>query len=52
LVTELLKFAQADGGYDSVYLHAYRHSPGALDLWHRLGEVVWEQDGVVHFEIS
>ncbi|WP_086664684.1 GNAT family N-acetyltransferase [Lentzea kentuckyensis] len=52
LVTELLEFAQADGGYDSVYLHAYRHSPGALDLWHALGEVVWDEEGVVHFEIA
>lgn len=52
LVTQLLEFAQADGGYDAVYLHAYRHSPGALGLWHTLGEVVWEQDDVVHFELT
>lgn len=52
LVTELLSFARADSGYRSVYLHAYRHSPGALDLWHSLGEVVEEEDAVVHFEIA
>ncbi|MDX8033290.1 GNAT family N-acetyltransferase [Lentzea sp. BCCO 10_0856] len=53
LVTELLEFARADAGYRSVYLHAYRHSPGALDLWRTLGKVVWEdEDGVVHFEIA
>ncbi|WP_394617167.1 GNAT family N-acetyltransferase [Lentzea sp. JNUCC 0626] len=51
LVTELLAFARTDGAYHSVYLHAYRHSPGALDLWRALGEVVWEEDDVVHFEI-
>jgi GNAT superfamily N-acetyltransferase len=51
LVTRLLEFAQADGGYDAVYLHAYRHSPGALGLWHTLGEVVLDEDDVVHFEL-
>jgi GNAT superfamily N-acetyltransferase len=52
LVTRLLEFAQADGGYDAVYLHAYRHSPGALGLWHTLGDVVLEEDDVVHFELK
>ena len=51
MVNELLAFAREDGGYDSIYLHAYRHSPGALDLWRSLGEVVWEEDEVVHFEL-
>ncbi|MFC3890345.1 GNAT family N-acetyltransferase [Lentzea rhizosphaerae] len=51
MVAELLAFAQADGGYHSIYLHAYRHSPGALDLWESLGEVVWEENGIVHFEL-
>ncbi|NKE58165.1 GNAT family N-acetyltransferase [Lentzea sp. PSKA42] len=52
MVAELLEFARADGGYRSIYLHAYRHSPGALDLWRTLGKVVWEdEDGTVHFEI-
>lgn len=52
MVAELLSFARADSAYRSVYLHAYRHSPGAMDLWHSLGEVVWEEDGVAHFEIA
>lgn len=51
MVAELLVFARADGGYRSAYLHAYRHSPGAMDLWRSLGEVVWEEDDIVHFEI-
>jgi ribosomal protein S18 acetylase RimI-like enzyme len=51
MVTELLAFARADGGYRSIYLHAYRHSPGALDLWRSLGEVVCEEDEIVHFEL-
>lgn len=52
MVAELLSFARADNGYRSAYLHAYRHSPGAMDLWRSLGEVVWEEDEVVHFEID
>jgi GNAT superfamily N-acetyltransferase len=52
MVAELLSFARADSDYRSAYLHAYRHSPGALDLWRSLGEVVWEEDEIVHFEID
>lgn len=52
LTNELLDFARRDGGYRTVYLHAYRHSPGALDLWHALGKEVWEADDVVHFELA
>lgn len=51
LVAELLAFARDDSDYRAIYLHAYRHSPGALDLWRTLGEVVWEEDDVVHFQI-
>ncbi|WP_328727165.1 GNAT family N-acetyltransferase [Streptomyces sp. NBC_00259] len=59
LVAELLEFAQADGGYRSVYLHAYPDSPGAMDLWRSLGKVVCDErdgvlgggTGIVHFEI-
>lgn len=52
MVAELLDFARQDGRYRSVYLHTYRHSPGALDLWRTLGKELWEEDdGVVHFEI-
>ncbi|WP_432158420.1 GNAT family N-acetyltransferase [Streptomyces sp. bgisy153] len=59
LVAGLVDFAEADGGYRSVYLHAYPHSPGAMGLWRALGEVVCDEreevpgggSGVVHFEI-
>jgi ribosomal protein S18 acetylase RimI-like enzyme len=59
LVEGLLDFARADGGYRSVYLHTYPHSPGALGLWRTLGKVVCDEredvpgggSGVVHFEI-
>jgi GNAT superfamily N-acetyltransferase len=58
LVGELLEFARADGGYRSVYLHAYASAPGAQELWRSLGKVVCEeqQDGpgggrILHFEI-
>lgn len=59
LVTELLAFAKADGGYRSVYLHTYRYSPGAMDLWRSLGDLVCDErdevpggvSEVVHFEI-
>lgn len=52
LVDELMDFAARDGGYRSVYLHAYRHSPGALGLWRAVGKEIWEEDDVVHFEIA
>jgi ribosomal protein S18 acetylase RimI-like enzyme len=59
LVEGLLEFARADGGYRSVYLHTYPHSPGAMGLWRTLGKVVCDEredvpgggSGVVHFEI-
>jgi GNAT superfamily N-acetyltransferase len=59
LVEGLLDFARADGGYRSVYLHTYPHSPGAMRLWRTLGKVVCDEredvpgggSGVVHFEI-
>lgn len=59
LVEGLLDFARADGGYRSVYLHTYPHSPGAMDLWRTLGKVVCDEreevpgggSGAVHFEI-
>ncbi|CAM5746867.1 hypothetical protein STAFG_8333 [Streptomyces afghaniensis 772] len=59
LVEGLLDFARADGGYRSVYLHTYPHSPGAMGLWRTLGKVVCDEredvpgggSGVVHFEI-
>ncbi|MEU5592933.1 GNAT family N-acetyltransferase [Streptomyces sp. NPDC020298] len=60
LVAGLLDFARNDGGYRSVYLHTYPHSPGAMALWQALGEVVCDErddvpgggSGVVHFEIT
>lgn len=57
LVGELLEFAQADGGYRSVYLHTDPASPGAEDFWRSLGKVVLDEreetpgNSVVHFEI-
>jgi GNAT superfamily N-acetyltransferase len=59
LVEGLLDFARADGGYRSVYLHTYPHSPGAMGLWRTLGKVVCDEredvpgggSGAVHFEI-
>ncbi|AJE38972.1 GNAT family N-acetyltransferase [Streptomyces nodosus] len=59
LVDGLMDFARADGGYRSVYLHTYPHSPGAMGLWQTLGKVVCDEreevpgggSGVVHFEI-
>ncbi|MBV9023486.1 MAG: GNAT family N-acetyltransferase [Streptomycetaceae bacterium] len=59
MVAELLDFAKADGGYRTVYLHAYPDSPGAMDLWQSLGTVVCDErkeapgsgSGIVHFEI-
>lgn len=59
LVEGLLEFARADGGYRSVYLHTYPHSPGAMSLWQALGKVVCDEreevpgggSGAVHFEI-
>ncbi|MFI9587702.1 GNAT family N-acetyltransferase [Streptomyces sp. NPDC052236] len=58
LVAELLEFARVDGGYRSVYLHAYASAPGAQELWRSLGKVVCEErqdgpggGGILHFEI-
>ncbi|WP_175410073.1 GNAT family N-acetyltransferase [Streptomyces sp. TRM64462] len=59
LVAGLVEFAKADGGYRSLYLHTYPHSPGAMGLWRSLGKVVCDErtdvpgggTGVVHFEI-
>jgi len=59
LVVELARFAKADGGYRSLYLHTYPASPGALGLWREMGEVVCDEradvpgggTGIVHFEL-
>ncbi|NGO67942.1 GNAT family N-acetyltransferase [Streptomyces boncukensis] len=59
MVAELLAFAQADGGYRSVYLHTYPDSTGAMGLWRSLAKVVCDEraevpgggSGAVHFEI-
>ncbi|GAB3657042.1 GNAT family N-acetyltransferase [Streptomyces sparsus] len=57
LVDELLRFAAADGGYRSVYLHTDPAVPGAEDFWRATGKVMCDEreepDGknVVHFEI-
>ncbi|MEU6604306.1 GNAT family N-acetyltransferase [Streptomyces shenzhenensis] len=58
LVGELLAFAEADGGYRSVYLHTDPAVPGAEAFWRSLGKVVHDEredpgggQGIVHFEI-
>jgi GNAT superfamily N-acetyltransferase len=58
LVTELLAFAAADGGYRSVYLHTDPQVEGAEAFWRSLGRVVHDEredaDGgqhVMHVEI-
>ncbi|WP_030662592.1 GNAT family N-acetyltransferase [Streptomyces cellulosae] len=58
LVDELLAFADADGGYRSVYLHTDPAVPGAEAFWRSLGKVVHDERGepggdnrTVHFEI-
>ncbi|MFJ5838032.1 GNAT family N-acetyltransferase [Streptomyces shenzhenensis] len=58
LVEELLAFAEADGGYRSVYLHTDPAVPGAEAFWRSLGKVVHDEredpgggQGIVHFEI-
>lgn len=58
LVTELLAFAAADGGYRAVYLHTDPAVTGAEGFWRSLGKVVHDEredvgggQGVVHFEV-
>ncbi|NUP35570.1 MAG: GNAT family N-acetyltransferase [Streptomyces sp.] len=58
LVSELLAFAAADGGYRAVYLHTDPAVPGAEAFWRSLGEAVHDEredpgggQGIVHFEI-
>ncbi|MEV5725002.1 GNAT family N-acetyltransferase [Streptomyces pharetrae] len=58
LVAELLAFAEADGGYRSVYLHTDPSVPGAENFWRSLGKVVRDEredagggQGIIHFEI-
>ncbi|WP_258055121.1 GNAT family N-acetyltransferase [Streptomyces sp. Ru71] len=58
LVSELLAFASADGGYRAVYLHTDPSVPGAEAFWRSLGTVVHDEredadtgNGVLHVEI-
>ncbi|OQR62608.1 N-acetyltransferase [Streptomyces maremycinicus] len=58
LVTELLAFAVADGGYRSVYLHTDPAVEGAEGFWRSLGTVVHDErdrltggQGIVHFDV-
>ncbi|WP_405774293.1 GNAT family N-acetyltransferase [Streptomyces sp. NBC_01538] len=58
LVSELLAFAAADGGYRAVYLHTDPAVAGAEGFWRSLGEVVHDEregagggQGVLHFEV-
>ncbi|MEU1515971.1 GNAT family N-acetyltransferase [Streptomyces sp. NPDC005811] len=57
LVTELLAFAAADGGYRSAYLHTDPAVEGAEGFWRSLGKVVHDEredpggQRIVHFEV-
>ena len=44
LVTAVLDRARAEGHYDTIALHTYPHSPGALPFWQSLGCEVVEDD--------
>ncbi|MFI1358499.1 GNAT family N-acetyltransferase [Streptomyces sp. NPDC020898] len=58
LVSELLAFAAADGGYRTVYLHTDPAVTGAEAFWRSLGKVVHDGregpgggESVMHFEV-
>jgi GNAT superfamily N-acetyltransferase len=44
LVRAVLDRARAEGHYDTIALHTYRHSPGAVPFWQSFGSVVVEDD--------
>jgi len=57
IVRELLAFILADGGYSTIALHTFPHSPGAMAFWASIGTVVaaLEREGQypqVFFEIT
>jgi GNAT superfamily N-acetyltransferase len=44
LVLAVLDRARREGYYDTIALHTYRHSPGAVPFWQSFGAVVVEDD--------
>lgn len=44
LIQEVLDWARREGHYDTIALHTFPHSPGALPFWLSLGSVVVEDD--------
>ena len=44
LVHAVLDRARREGHYDTIALHTFPHSPGALPFWQSLGAVVVEDD--------
>ncbi|HEX6355886.1 GNAT family N-acetyltransferase [Actinophytocola sp.] len=44
LVDAVLDRARREGHYDTIALHTYRHSPGAVPFWLSFGSVVVEDD--------
>lgn len=57
LLASVLRFIIADGGYSTISLHTFPHSPGALAFWESVGTQVWsyEREGQypqVFFEIT
>jgi GNAT superfamily N-acetyltransferase len=44
LVDAVLDRARREGHYDTIALHTYRHSPGAVPFWQSFGAVVVEDD--------
>lgn len=44
LVAAVLECILADGGYTTIALHTFPHSPGALPFWESIGTKVWEYE--------
>lgn len=44
LVAAVLDRARREGHYDTIALHTFAHSPGAVPFWESLGSVVVEDD--------
>jgi hypothetical protein len=57
LLASVARFIIEDGGYSTISLHTFPHSPGALAFWESVGTKVWayEREGQypqVFFEIT
>jgi GNAT superfamily N-acetyltransferase len=44
LIDEVIRRARREGRYDTITLHTFPHSPGALPFWQSMGAVVVEDD--------